>query len=209
MRLAKILVGAVLSLLALYVFIPVFLSSMWIERQEFLGLKHGMSLQEVLDVLTRAGGRDVLPRLEREIIITKKNVGTIEQLRDVFGICIRSYKEATDLQVSFDREGRVTKAHYGSVQKFAELSEIKSKEDLISKSRLMIEHLDGLAVSACIPEVRWIRVSEATEEIDKQYLAQYGVWMFDEPGSYSKVRLVFVGGRLSKVEYQWHLYEPL
>lgn len=208
MRLAKILVVAVLILVALYVFIPVFFSRIWIERQEFLGLKHGMTRQEVLDLLARRGKIDILPRLEQEITITKKNVGTIEQLRNVSGICITSYKEAIDLQVSFDREGRVTKAHYGSVRKFSELSEIKSKEDLISKSRLMIEHLNGLEVSACIPEVRWIRVNEATE-IDKQYLAQYGIWMFDEPNSYSKARLAFVGGQLSKIEYQWHPYEPL
>jgi len=207
-QLAKILVGVVLSLLALYVFIPIIFSVIWIERQEFLGLKYGMSPQEVLDVLTRAGGREVLPRLEREITITKKNIDTIEQLRDASGICITSYKESISLQVRFDRDGSVTKTHE-SFRKFTELSEIKSKEDLLAKLRLMIERLDGLEVYTCIPEVRWVVVNEATEEADKQYLAQYGVWMFDEPDSYSKARLVFVGGRLSKVEYQWHLYEPL
>lgn len=208
MRLAKILACVVFSLLALYVFIPVFFSSMWIERQEYLGLKHGMTPQEVFDLLARSGVSHVLPRLEHEITITKKNVGMIKQLRSESGICITSDKEAIDLQISFDREGRVTKAHYGSVRKLTELSEIKSKDELISKSRLMIERLDGLKVSACIPEVRWIRLSEATE-IDKQYLAQYGVWMFDEPNSYSGARLVFVESRLLKIEYQWRPYEPL
>jgi hypothetical protein len=206
MRLAKILAGVVFSLLAFYVFIPIIFSVIWIERQEFLGLKHGMTQQEVIDVLARSEGIDVLPRLETEITITKKNIDTIERLMDASGICITSHK--IDLQVSFDREGRVTKAHYGSVRKFTELSEIKSKEDLLAKSRLMIERFDGLEVSACIPEVQWIRVSETTEK-DKQYLAQYSVWLFDEPNSYSGVRLVFVEGRLSKIEYKWHLYEPL
>jgi hypothetical protein len=207
MRRAKIIGWSALGLVALAVLVPVLLGSIWIERREFLGLKYGMSADEVIDVLIRAGGRDILPRQYPEIAITKENADAIEQLRDAPGICVASNSEGRSLNVGFEND-RVATTHE-SVRIFAELSGVETKDDLISRLPSMFDRHRGLVVAACVPDVRWVRVRETTDALDRKYLAQYGLWLFDEPDSYSAARLVFVEGRLSRVDYQWRMYEPL
>jgi hypothetical protein len=207
-RPAAIVIYIILGIFVVFVFAPLILSRTWIQREEYRGLKYGMTQRNVIQILAAENVTHVMPILRNQIVIAKKNVSSLEEIRSARGICVVSAEDAVDLQLEFDQTGRLLNSHYGSVRKSPELADLISRDDLISRAPALLERNAGMSLSACIPGVRWIGTGNPAD-MDMQYLAQYDNWAFDEPNSYSRVRLEFEARELSKIKYQWRLYEPL
>lgn len=190
-----------LFIVGVYVVNIVF-SAKWEEKEELFGLKHGMTKQVVIKKLIGLGVSDVLPRTEVELVLTKKNVAFSNRLdhSKVRGVCVVSYAEGISEKISFNAIGDVTGVS-ATKKRFTELSNLKTRRELISLLPVMMEHHDGLEAFACIPDARWLRIS-STNISDSKEILTYNVWLFDEPNSYSGVKLRFEGERLSRIEYR-------
>lgn len=190
-----------LAIIIAYVAGVVYESGKWVEKKELLGLKLGMTQQEVLSALESVGVQDVIPEPNVRLIINKKNIAQIDRLKSAPGICVTSNRDGINLVVSLNETGDVTKFFYGSVKKFSEFPVSSSINEFMPRLRAMILNNDGLVAFSCIPDNRWIHIKKAAPE-DIDYLGRYDTWTFDEPSAYSGVRLKFLSGKVSKIEYR-------
>jgi len=166
-----------------------------------------MERRAVLVSLAKNGVTHVLPMLDH---VVRVDIVNLEELRrqSITGLCISDYANAIDLKIAFDEKGRVTRADYGSVQKFSELSGIGTRAEVLDKLYPMLKRDGQLMVATCIPDARWIAL-KGIGASDVHYLEQFPIWSFDEPGAYSSARLSFVGPRLEKIKYIWRPFESL
>lgn len=184
----------------------VFFPAIWFDRDELQGIRLGMRKEEVLDALTKNGIEHVLPRVLGEIAINRRNIDQIGKLQNAYGICVTSYSRGISAKVTLDSSGLVNQVAYGSVRYFTDLSEARTRSELISRLKAMIEADDSIEAFACIPSAKWVRIGGGADDEEK-LLLQYDSWAVDIPESYSGAKFEFEEGHLKKIRFRWQLFE--
>lgn len=191
----------IVVLVAGYLLFSVFDTSNWVAKKEYNGIELGMKKQEVINILKQIGVQAVLPSLNKEIIISGNNVSDIPLLDGAPGICVSNTSEGISLQVTFYDDGKIANALYGSSRKFNNFSGFVTFDSFVSQLQTLLLGEPKTIAYACIPENSWIRIPILSAK-DAQHLERYDLWLFDEPGTYSRVRLRFINQHLSIIEYR-------
>jgi hypothetical protein len=198
-----ILTAIILGGLAQQLFFP----AIWMDRDNFLGIHLGASKDEVMRALAHRGVDSVLPELTSEVSINKGNIGQIERLRSLSGVCVNDYVQHRGAKFSFAPGSDVVLTEEMLGKRFPELFGVKTRQELMNRLSTLLLNGGGIEAFGCIPESRWVRIQNATGTEDVSLLLKYDLWVVDVPNSYSGARLQFSGDRLSRIRYRWQPFE--
>lgn len=179
-----------------------------VSKGELHGLRIGETNLEVLAELKKRRVESIRPDIIESIVVRGTNAD-LRKLQQQHSVCLTD-NAAIAINLEFDERStlqRIDQSAATPTPAFG-LKTQQTMDEVFARLQPELAKNNKLILGTCMPNARWIDIQMTKmSENDVEYLLSNEGWWYDEPNSYSSIRLTFKSGRLASISYFWRPFD--